>query len=82
MRKYQPIWEAIKKDNTVSLVAPVEKQERIIRAVRKEKVNDNVWKLLNSEQNKRYKLKETIEGSIITFSLELDTSNYIADMRL
>lgn len=80
MRKYQPIWEAIKENNTASLVAPCRNHNRIITAVRKEKTLDTPWKLLLSEQKVRYKLKETIEGTKITFTLELDKSSYVSDM--
>ncbi len=82
MRKYQPVWEAIKKEGTATILTPISTQERIIKAVRKEKAMDIGWKLLLSESGKRYKLKETVDGKLITFTLEVDTYNYIADMKL
>ncbi len=80
MRKYQPIWEAIKENDEVSLTAPLKSHARIITAVRKEKTLDLAWKLILSEQRIRYKLKEIVEGTKITFTLELDTSSYVSDM--
>ena len=72
MRKYQPIWEAVKNSDkhTVSLAAPISTHRRIIKAVRKEKCNDAGWQLLLSEEGKKYKLKEKVEGKLITFYLE------------
>lgn len=69
MRKYQPIWEQIKTSNKVSIAAPIAMHKRIIQAVRKEKVKDVGWHLLLGEQGIRYKLKEKVEGKMITFYL-------------
>lgn len=69
MRKYQPIWDAIKKDTTASLVADTKLHARIINAVRKEKARDLGWKLILSEQGKKYRMEERIEGKMITFYL-------------
>lgn len=69
MRKYQPIWELIKKEHTVSLAADPSMHERIIWAVRKEKNIDRGWKLLLAEQGTKYKLKDKSEGSLLTFYL-------------
>lgn len=78
MRKYQPIWETIKssKSGTVSLAADPSSHARIIKAVRKEKCNDVGWKLLCSEQSKKYKIEEEIEGKLITFKL-IDISHQL-----
>ena len=69
MRKYQPVWEAIKKDKVASLAAPVSSHRRIIQAVRKEKSKDFGYKLLTAEDGHRCKLYETVEGKLITFTL-------------
>lgn len=69
MRKYQPIWLAIKKEHTARLAAPVTKHRRIILAVIKEKCYDIAWKLENLEAKKRYKLKITPDGKVLTFTL-------------
>jgi hypothetical protein len=82
MRKYQPVWEAIKQNGNACLVAQPEMQERIIKAVRKEKTMDVGWKLLNSEAGIRYKLKEVVSGNKVQFTLERDNSSYLADMKL
>jgi len=70
VRKYQPIWETIKRDNKASLAATPCMHRRIIKAVRKEKNKDAGWRLLLLERGIKYKLKEKIEGSLITFYLE------------
>ena len=70
MRKYQPIWEELKQNFTASIRADKAAHSRIIKAVRKEKDNDTPWKLLMSEEGKRYKLYESITGNIISFRLE------------
>ena len=80
MRKYQPIWNAIKKDNTASLVADTKLHARIINAVRKEKARDLGWKLILSEQGKKYKMEETIEGKMITFYLVDISPIHITDL--
>jgi len=82
MRKYQPIWEEIKKHNKISLIAPIERHTRIVTAVRKEKLLDAGWKLLHLENGKRFKLKDISAGKMITFTLEEDQSCYIKDMEL
>lgn len=82
MRKYEPIWIAIKEAHTVSIEAPVENHNRIIKAVRKEKARDRGFKLLNLEKNLRYKLEEEVIGRKIIFHLVEDKSVYISDLRL
>lgn len=71
MRKYQVAWEAIKSspDNTTQLEADVALHARIINGVRKEKAKDLSWKFLLGEQGTRYRLREKIEGKLITFYL-------------
>lgn len=69
MRKYQPIWDLIKKHDEVSIRAPILRHRRIIQAVRKEKSNDSVWQLMCSENYLKYKLLETICEDKITFKL-------------
>ena len=71
MRKYQPIWEAIKAhpDLTASLASPISTHSTIIKAVRKEKDKDLSYKLVLAETGTKYRLMERIEGSLITFYL-------------
>jgi hypothetical protein len=69
MRKYQPAWNAIKQNGQVSLSASPELHRRIILGIRTEKKKDLGWKLMQLEQGKKYKLIETIDGSLITFKL-------------
>ena len=73
MRHYQPIWEAIKRNNTASLVAPVKSHKRIIKAVQKEKYNDEGYKLMLSEKCLEAILITTYDEtnkSLISFTLE------------
>jgi hypothetical protein len=70
MRKYQPIWEAIKLNGATSLRAPVATHDRIIGAVRKEKCRDLGWSLLLSEKGQKLFLIEVTVGEVITFTLE------------
>lgn len=75
MRKYQPIWEAVKNSNlkSVSLAAELSKHRRIIKAVIKEKSQDLGWKQTQLELGKKYTLLYEIDGKCIRFYLE-DTS--------
>ena len=72
MRKYQPIWEAIKKNNTASIVASTNLHPRIIKAVRKEKNLDVGHKLLLSDKGLKSILIITthpINKEMLSFSL-------------
>ena len=72
MRQYQPIWEAIKRNNHASLVAPIRGHRAIIKAVIKEKHKDEGYKLLLAEKCLRVRLKITrdrINKNLLTFSL-------------
>ena len=74
MRKYEPIWNALKDTFIVSIEAAPEKHPLIIQSVRREKCKDLNWKLLCTEEGNLYKLKHTISGAKLTFYLEVDTS--------
>lgn len=74
LRKHQPIWEAIKKNSTASLLAPLELHKRIIKAVINEKSRDSVWKLECSMEGNRYKLSYETDGKMITFNLTVEKS--------
>jgi len=82
MRKYQPIWEAIKFNPQipVDLAACSTAHIRIIRAVKKEKNIDLGWKQLCLEEGVRYKLDYKIEGKLITFSLINTTPIRLIDL--
>ena len=74
MRHYQPIWERIKKTNTASLVAPIEKHRRIIKAVKKEKNLDEGYKLLLDNKSLKATLvitKHPINKELISFTLDI-----------
>lgn len=70
MRKYQPIWNELKKHNEASLVAPPDLHPRIIQAVRKERSKDAGWRYLLAEKGKKYTLKIQIDGTTLVLSLE------------
>lgn len=72
MRKYEPIWNLVKTKNVASIVAPQSNHARVIKAVTKEKYNDEGYKLQLAEKG----LKATLDISYhsdnpdkITFSL-------------
>lgn len=72
MRKYQPIWVALKQSSTytASIIAPEKLHRRIIQAVRKEKAKDMLWNVAQRKKGRLYKLKHSIEEDKITFYLE------------
>ena len=80
MRKYERIWDTIKKDLEISLKAPVSSHQRIIQAVRKERSNDDAWNFLRVEAGKRYLLDYKIKGKVITFSLVDNTPLSVEDL--
>lgn len=67
MRKYQPLWLQLKKNNHAAVAAHVAFHARIIRMVSKEKDMDVGYKLLCSEQGKVAKLKIETQGSRVRF---------------
>jgi len=72
MRQYQAIWDRIKRNNTASIVAPVHKHPRIIKAVAKEKYMDDGYKLQLAEVCLVAILHTTIDPTnkeLLTFSL-------------
>ncbi len=69
MRKYQPIWNQLKQDLEVSLVAPISTHPRIIQGVRKERSTDDGWKLVQVETSTIYWMRHSIVGRRITFTL-------------
>ena len=71
MRKYQGIWERIKKNKTCSVSAPRAVHRRIIKAVVKEKDKDLVFKLECSERHTRAILFSSRNGLVITFTLRV-----------
>lgn len=70
MRKYQPIWEAIKANSTASLAADPSAHQLIIKEVIREKYKDRGWRLLCQEENKKYRLVPKSKGSLLTFTLK------------
>jgi hypothetical protein len=71
MRKYQAIWEQVKLTGTAELIAPVASHTRIVNAVRKEKMKDLGWALLQVEANPdaKHMLMNYSEGKHLKFYL-------------
>jgi hypothetical protein len=69
VRKYEPIWNALKKDGVVSVSVPRPLHPRLIKAVIKEKYNDLGYKLLLGEKAKKAKISYISKGSVIKFQL-------------
>ena len=69
MRQYQRAWEALKLHKEVSLKAPANTHDRILRAVRKEKYKDVAFKVECSISGNSYQMNHTRDGDIIAFTL-------------
>jgi len=70
MRKYEQIWNTLKRHGKCTIAARREYHHTIIKAVIKEKYNDDVFKLDNSENSKRARLYIEREHGTITFVLK------------
>lgn len=57
MRKYQPIWEKLKKTHITTLVAPISDHDSITRMVIKEKDIDLAFKQTCADKHTRYRLR-------------------------
>lgn len=70
MRKYEPIWDALKRQDTVEVqVAHPVLVRRIKKAVIKEKYNDLAFRLLNEMQE--YRLEFSFNKQTGVMKLEL-----------
>ena len=69
MRKYQPIWLALKEHRTCTISAPKHLHARIIKAVIKEKDIDLLYKFQHAEDFSRKVIQKEVAGSTITFKL-------------
>lgn len=70
MRKYERIWCAVKANQTASLKANPSLHKRIIKAVTKEKSQDDVWNLIQNQYGCKKKLYHKIDGELLIFTLE------------
>lgn len=68
MRLYQPIWDSLKVNKEVTILASPEAHARIRKAVKKEKWSDVAFKF--SEDGKRLELKIWAEGNKLHFKLQ------------
>ena len=82
MRKYQPIWEKLKIEHLVTLVAPIEDHDAILRMVIKEKDIDIGFKLLCAEKHTRYRLRAKTDIKKSTLTLTLAISSPITEGNL
>jgi hypothetical protein len=71
-RQYQPIWERLKKEGTVSITAPRPLHARIIKATTKEKWKDVGFKL--QIEPRVAVLSHARKNSILTFFLTYPAS--------
>lgn len=69
MRKYQPIWEAIKSTGQAALSAPPEIHNRIRNAVREEKKKDLQWREDIKKRNLAMQLNTKSDGALLYFKL-------------
>lgn len=70
MGRYDPIWNRLKKDGSVTLAVPVPLQPRVIKAVIRTKDEDVIYKFELSEKILRAELEYKIEGARIVFTLK------------
>jgi len=78
-RVYYPIWEKLKADGTVSITANRLLHPRIIKAVKKEKWMDIMYKADLAPDFPV--LSHSISHSVITFTLTIKKSTGIVDLR-
>ena len=70
MRKYEPIWNALKVyPYKVELSVPPKLHSRVLRMVMKEKDQDLGFKLLASEKNAKYKISYISEHTKLTITM-------------
>lgn len=70
-RKYEPIWEQLKKKHKCTITAPIKMHKRIMTAVVKEKYQDIGFKYELQELGKVARISKSAKGSMLTFTLEL-----------
>jgi len=68
--RYNPVWEILKKDNTVAIAAMPQLHKRVIKAVLKRKNLDIAFKFSQAELGYRCKIEYQITGNTIIFSLK------------
>jgi len=71
MRKYEPIWVALKASGTCTITAPKHLHRRVIKAVIKEKDMDTLYKFQHAEDFRKKVIEKEVDGSKITFKLVL-----------
>lgn len=79
MGMYKEAWEKLKKDGKVVLASPRSLHKRVIKAFKKEKYKDTLFKFQLAESNQRAIFTSDSEGNKITLylrveSLDLDVS--------
>lgn len=79
MRKYQPIWEQLKSDGIITIVAPVESHQTIINMVKKERNKDLAFKIICSENFIGYRLSNRTNVAKSTLTIKLNRS-YIGSL--
>lgn len=69
MRKYEPAWQQLKTKRNLRLAVPSPLHKRVIKAIIKEKYQDDAYKFERSEQGYWDEIQYHSSGNIITFSL-------------
>lgn len=71
MRQYETIWYKLKTEHRVSVSSPRHYHKRIIKAVKKEKWKDLVFKLTLAELGRSARLSAGSSGPVVTFILQI-----------
>lgn len=82
LRRYQPIWEQIKKHRKATIVAPSCVHKKIFDGVKKEKWRDQAYKLLLAEAGIRVKLykRSDKKKNIIVFTIKQTNGVSLEDL--
>ena len=77
MRKYQPIWEALKKnknqktgEHSVVIATPLQLHDRTINGVLKEKNKDLGFKFESSEAGRWFRISYSSDGAKLTIKMK------------
>ena len=73
--QYKDAWARLKSLGKVVIASPRSFHPRIIRAIRKEKYKDTMYKFVLSEKNQRAIFTSKSEGNKITLFLRIEAIN-------
>ena len=75
MGQYADTWNLLKQRGKIVLASPRPLHKRIIKAMKKKKYEDNVFKFQLSESNQRAVFTSTSEGNKITLYLRIESTH-------